>query len=86
MIECGVKDFNISTWYGLFVPAKTPDAVLARLNTAITKALKSDTLKSRISKLGGEASPCSPEEFSALIKSELKKYKHVVEVSGARVD
>ena len=86
MIECGVKDFNISTWYGLFVPAKTPDAVLTRLNTAITKALKSDTLKSRISKLGGEASPCSPEEFSALIKSELKKYKHVVEVSGARVD
>lgn len=86
MIECGVKDFNISTWYGLFVPAKTPDAVLARLNTAITKALKSDTLKSRISKLGGQASPCSPEEFSALIKSELKKYKHVVEVSGARVD
>ncbi len=86
MIECGVNDFNISTWYGLFVPAKTPDAILNRLNTSITKALRSDELKRRISKLGGEASPCTPDEFSALIKSELKKYKHVVEVSGAHVD
>ncbi len=86
MVECGVPGFNISTWYGLFVPAKTPDAVLNRLNTAITKALKSEELKRRISKLGGEASPCTPDEFTDLIKSELVKYKNVVEVSGARVD
>lgn len=86
MIESGVKDFNISTWYGLFVPAKTPDPVLERLNKAVTKALKSDTLKQRVAKLGGEAAPCSPGAFGSLIKAELKKYAHVVKVSGARVD
>jgi len=86
MSEAGVKGFNISTWYGLFVPAKTPDSVVMRLNQAFTKALKSETLKRRVAKLGGEASPCSPAEFTKLIRSELVKYKKVVKVSGARVD
>ena len=86
MEESGVSGFNISTWYGLIVPAGTPDDVVARLSGSITKALKSDIMKERIAKLGGQASPCTPDEFSALIKSELAKYKEIVEVSGAHVD
>lgn len=86
MIEAGVKDFDISTWYGLFVPANTPKDIVTRLNTVITKALNSDKMKDRLAKLGGESAPCTPEEFSNLIVSELKKYDRIVEVSGARVD
>ena len=84
--ECGVPGFNISTWYGLFLPANTPADIVARLNGAITKALRSDVLKQRVAKLGGQAAPCSPEEFTALIKEELAKYAEIVKVSGARVD
>lgn len=86
MIEAGVKDFDISTWYGLFVPAKTPKNIVNHLNAVITKALASDKMKERLAKLGGESAPCTPEQFSALIASELKKYARIVEVSGARVD
>lgn len=86
MIEAGVKDFDISTWYGLFVPANTPESIVTRLNTVITKALNSDKMKDRLAKLGGESAPCTPKEFSDLIASELKKYDRIVEVSGARVD
>lgn len=86
MIEAGVKDFDISTWYGLFVPAKTPKDIVSRLNTVITKALASDKMKERLAKLGGESAPCKPEEFAALIASELKKYAAIVKASGARVD
>ncbi len=86
MIEAGVKDFDISTWYGLFVPANTPESIVTRLNTVITKALNSDKMKDRLAKLGGESAPCTPQEFSNLIASELKKYDRIVEVSGARVD
>ncbi len=86
MIEAGVPDFNISTWYGLFVPASTPDDKLEKLNAAVTKALKSQALRDRLARQGGEAAPCSPAEFSALIRDELSKYAEIVKVSGARVD
>lgn len=86
MQEAGVADFDISTWYGLFVPANTPKEVVSRLNGAITKVLAGSELKARLSRLGGEAAPCTPDEFSALIKKELAKYKEIVAASGARVD
>lgn len=86
MIESGVAGFDISTWYGLFVPAKTPAKTVNRLNRVITTALKSDKMKERLAKLGGESAPCSPAEFSKLIKLELAKYARIVKVSGARVD
>lgn len=86
MIESGVAGFDISTWYGLFVPAKTPTKTVNRLNRVITAALKSDKMKERLAKLGGESAPCSPAEFSKLIKLELAKYARIVKVSGARVD
>ena len=86
MVESGVAGFDISTWYGLFLPAKTPRPVVDRLNSVITKALASEDMKKRLARLGGEAAPCSPEELGALVKSELAKYAEIVKVSGARVD
>jgi tripartite-type tricarboxylate transporter receptor subunit TctC len=70
----------------LFVPAKTPAPIVTKLNSTIVKALNSDALKARLAKLGGESAPCTPEEFSALIRTELAKYAEIVKVSGARVD
>lgn len=86
MIECGVKNFNISTWYGLFVPAKTPRATVDRLNAAFTKALRSKPVVERLARQGGEASPTTSEEFAALIREEIPKYARIVKISGARVD
>ena len=86
MVECGVPNFNISTWYGLFAPAKTPEATVAELNRVFTKALRSEQVVARLSKLGGEAAPTSSAEFLALIKEEIPKYARIVKISGARVD
>ena len=86
MQECGVKNFNISTWYGLFVPSSTPAATVAKLNGAFTKALKSKAVVERLAKQGGEASPTSSAEFAALIREEIPKYARIVKISGARVD
>lgn len=86
MAEAGVPGFDISTWYGLFVPASTPDKILNRLNKVITDALKTSALKERLARLGGEAAPCSSADFAKLIQSELTKYAEIVKVSGARVD
>ena len=86
MQEAGVPDFDISTWYGLFVPASTPDDVVAHLNKAITRALRSAPVQARLEKLGGVASPTTPEEFQELVTSESEKYARLVKLSGARVD
>ena len=43
-------------------------------------------MKKRLARLGGESAPCKPEEFAALIKTELAKYAEIVKASGARVD
>lgn len=64
MVEAGVAGFDISTWYGLFVPAKTPRDIVMHLNSVITKALASDDMKKRLARLGGESAPCKPEEFA----------------------
>lgn len=84
--ECGLKGFNISTWYGLFVPAKTPKATVDKLNAAFTKALRSKEVDARLDKLGGEAAPTTSAQFAALIREEIPKYAKIVKISGAHVD
>lgn len=86
MEEAGVADFDISTWYGLFVPSATPDDVVAYLNKVLTGVLRSKPVEERLAKLGGVASPDTPAEFAALIDADSKKYERLVKLSGARVD
>lgn len=86
MGEAGIAGFDISTWYGLNVPATTPDDVVAHLNKAVVEALKSEVVRARLTKLGGMPSPTTPAEFAQLIKDESAKYAKLVKLSGAKVD
>lgn len=86
MEEAGIANFDISTWYGLFVPAATPDDVVNGLNKAIVEALNSPAVKERLAKLGGMASPTTPAEFGKLVDAESAKYAKLVKLSGAKVD
>lgn len=86
MQEAGVPEFDISTWYGLFVPAATPDDVVKYLNEALTAALRDPAVVKRLEKLGGVASPTTPEAFAQLVAHESEKYATLVKASGARVD
>ena len=67
-------------------PPGTPAPVIDKLNAEIRRALQSADVRERMAKLGAEPSPTSPEQFGALIRSELKKYAAVVRASGAKVD
>lgn len=84
--DLGLKDFDINTWFGVVVPAKTPDAIVARLNTEIIRALDSQDIRETMARLGSVPSPTTPEQFGELIQRELKKYAEVVKASGAKVD
>ena len=82
----GLKDFDISTWFGLFGPARLPADVTARLNKGFVDALNSPELKARMATLMAEPSPTTPEQFAAFVKAELAKYEPVVKASGAKAD
>ena len=82
----GLAQFDISTWFGLFGPAKLPAATTAALNKAFVDALGSPEIKARMATLMAEPAPTSPEQFAAFVQRELAKYERVVKLSGARAD
>ena len=82
----GLRNFDISTWFGLFGPARLPGDTLARLNKAFAEALASPEMKARMANLMAETAPGTPEQFGAFVKGELAKYEKVVKASGAKAD
>jgi len=86
MAESGLPGFDVSTWFGVFAPAGTPPAVVAKLNETMTAALRTPEMRDRLSKMGADPAPMSSAQFAALVSSELAKYEKIVKFSGARVD
>ena len=79
MEEAGIKDFDISQWQGVLAPAGTPKAIVDRLNAEIVKALRSPELHERlVTKGGNEIVTGTPEEFAALIRSDLRLYAQLI--------
>jgi tripartite-type tricarboxylate transporter receptor subunit TctC len=83
MNESGVAGYEFSTWYGLLVPARTPRAIVERLNAETRKALTSSSLTEQFLAQGLEAAVSSPQEFGAYLHSEVAKWAKVVKASGA---
>jgi len=89
MAEAGGRElagFDITTWFGVFAPAGTPPSIVNRLNDEIRKALVTPEMRERLSRMGAEPSPTTPEQFAAFIRAELARYEKVVKFSGAKVD
>jgi tripartite-type tricarboxylate transporter receptor subunit TctC len=82
----GLKDFDISTWFGLFGPARLPAEATQRLNRAFVEALNSPEIKARMAQLMAEPAPTTPEQFATFVKAELAKYERVVKATGAKAD
>jgi tripartite-type tricarboxylate transporter receptor subunit TctC len=86
MADSGLPGFDVSTWFGVFAPAGTPPAVVAKLNETMTAALRTPEMRDRLSKMGADPAPMSSAQFAELVRSELAKYQKIVKFSGARVD
>src|SRR3954453_7498938 len=81
-----VPGFEAITWHGVVVPAQTPAATVTRLNHAINAALANKPLLQRLTSLGAEVAPGSPQDFSAYIAREIPKWTKVVRDSGAKAE
>jgi tripartite-type tricarboxylate transporter receptor subunit TctC len=84
--ETGLPGFDIYTWWGFLAPAGTPKEIVAKWNTEVTRILNTPEMRAFFAQQGAEASPTTPEQFSALIRSEIPKYAKIVRESGAKVD
>jgi tripartite-type tricarboxylate transporter receptor subunit TctC len=84
--EGGLPGYEANNWYGLLAPAKTPAAIIERLNREVVKVLNMPKVKEQLFRSGLDASPSTPKEFSAYIKSEMVKWSKVVKASGAKAE
>ena len=84
--ESGVPGYVADSWYGLFAPAGTPPAVIARLNASANKAVHSDAFKKRVESEGLVVSGGTPEEFDRYVKAEEARWRKVVKAANITAD
>ena len=82
--EAGVPGFQGTTWQGLCAPAATPAPILATLNRAAVRAIRSPELTERFAELGAEGVGNTPAEFQAYLKDEITRWRKAIQDSGAK--
>jgi len=82
--ESGVPGFLWESWAGLLAPARTPRALVTRLNQEITAILRAPDIQQRFAGLGTEPTPSTPTEFDALIASELTRVAELARKAGIK--
>ena len=84
--ESGVAGFEYSAWNGLFAPARTPPAIVARLNSELVKGLAAPDIHQRFIANGGEPSSSSPEELRRYMIEESARWAKTIKVAGIRIE
>jgi len=75
----GLESYDLSNWFGVFAPAKTPAPVVAAINQAISAALRDPELAQRLTEQGGEVEVMTPQAFHDFIQAQSKQYRAIVE-------
>jgi tripartite-type tricarboxylate transporter receptor subunit TctC len=84
--ESGVPGFDVFSWFGFFVPAKTPQDVIAKINADTNAALVHAPVKSRFEELGANPKGSTPAELAAFLKSEIDKWGPVIREAKIKVE
>jgi len=84
--ESGLPGYELSGWYAVFVPAKTPKPIVDRLHAELVKALKQDDVRARFALLGAEPVGSSPQELAATLKTETARWEKIVRERNIKAD
>jgi tripartite-type tricarboxylate transporter receptor subunit TctC len=84
--ESGLPDFNGNTWLGMVAPAGTPREIVMRLSVETSKVLNAPDMRERLLAQGVEPVGSTPEQATAHLEAEMKRYAAAVKASGAKVD
>jgi tripartite-type tricarboxylate transporter receptor subunit TctC len=84
--EAGLPGYETVAWFGVFAPAATPPAVLARLNAEINRIVATPEFRETLTRLGTVPAPGTPEAFAARIAADVAKWKRVVTAGNIKID
>ena len=86
IVEAGFPDVVVTSWQAAAAPAKTPREVVAKLNDAMVKALRSPDVSERMSQIGFDVVASSPDEFGKFMREEVSRWTRVVQKGGIKPD
>jgi tripartite-type tricarboxylate transporter receptor subunit TctC len=84
--EIGLKDYNVTNWYGVVAPAGISRDIVTRLNAEINRITQLADVKPKLDELGTRLTPMTPEQFTEFLKSEIAKYQTVAKETGVRME
>ena len=84
--ESGMPGYESTTWYGFIGPAGLPKEIIAKLNSAIVEAVGAKDLRERYLALGADPQTSTPEEYAAMIRSDIASWAKVVKAAGAKAE
>ena len=84
--EAGLKDFEVTTWYGVMAPSGTPRPIITRLNGELVKIMQAPDVKERLAGMATDPLTSTPEEFAAYLKQEIAKWGDVVRKAHLKAD
>lgn len=86
LAEQGIADVNVSQWYALFAPAKTPKDVVKRLNAELNRALGDKDVVAKMEAQGADVETSTPEALGARVVAELGRWKKIIAATGVHAD
>jgi tripartite-type tricarboxylate transporter receptor subunit TctC len=86
VVEAGFPDLVVTSWQAAAAPAKTPREIVAKLNEATVKALRSPEVRERMNQIGFDVVASSPEEFGRFMREEVERWTRVVQKGGIKPD
>ena len=84
LAESGLPGFEVTSWFGIAAPAKTPRVIVDQLNSAIVRALNTPDLRARLQSEGAEPVGNTPEHYTAFIEREIVKWAKVIQAAGIK--
>ncbi|MBI3068293.1 MAG: tripartite tricarboxylate transporter substrate binding protein [Betaproteobacteria bacterium] len=84
--EAGLPGYEFDTWYGLLVPARTPGAIIGKINEEFNRALAAHDVQERLAGAGFESLGGTQKRFAAYLKAEMRKWTTVVREANIRID
>jgi tripartite-type tricarboxylate transporter receptor subunit TctC len=86
LAEAGVRGFEMSTWYGMFVTTGTPPDVIARLQSELAKIVKMPDIQTKLKGLGGEPSTMTPEQFAQMNRQEFDRFGDLIKKANIKLE
>jgi tripartite-type tricarboxylate transporter receptor subunit TctC len=84
--ESGYPGFDYSNWNALFAPAKTPQAIVKKVNASVVGALRQPDVAQKLSSQGADPAPGTPEELARYMRADAEKWRKVIKAAGIKPD